>query len=211
MNEAPAATAGSAAHAGSGAPELMPEELASRRLGRVSEAVFCAGTLVATALAVNQLLGFDFFAGIVLIESRYLYLLAAFLLPLVFIAYPASKRARLHGTPWYDWLLAAAAFAALLWFAYEARRILDSGWETGAPRHAVIIAGAALLLIIEALRRTSGWAMTIVVVVVALYPLVADKMPNPLNGISQSLADTIAHHIYGAESSFGIPMKAFGE
>jgi TRAP transporter 4TM/12TM fusion protein len=48
-------------------------------------------------------------------------------------------------------------------------------------------------------------------VVVALYPLIAEKVPNPLNGISQSLADTIAHHIYGAESSFGIPMKAFGE
>jgi TRAP transporter 4TM/12TM fusion protein len=211
LNEVPAAVAGSAAHAGSGAPEMMPEELASRRLGRVSQIVFCTGTLAATVLAVNQLLGFDFFAGIVLIESCYLYLLAAFLLPLVFIAYPAGKRAGREGTPWYDWLLAAAAFAAVLWFAYETRRILDSGWETGAPRHAVIIAGVALLLIIEALRRTSGWVMTFVVVVVALYPLIAEKVPNPLNGISQSLADTIAHHIYGAESSFGIPMKAFGE
>ena len=211
MNEAPAAKAGPAAHAASGAPELMPEELASRRLGRVSLAIFCAGTVVATALAVNQLLGFDFFAGIVLIESRYLYLLAAFLLPLVFIAYPAGKRARLDGTPWYDWLLAAVALGVVAWFAYEARRILDSGWETGAPRNAVIAAGIAWLLIVEACRRTSGLVMTFIIVFVALLPLVADKLPSPLNGISQSFADTLAHHIYGAESSFGIPMKAFGE
>lgn len=211
MNEAPAAKAGPAAHAASGAPELMPEELVSRRLSGVPLAIFCAGTVAAAALAVNQLLGFDFFVGVVLIENRYLYLLAAFLLPLVFIAYPAGKHARREGTPWYDWLLAAAAFVSVAWFAYEARRILDSGWETGAPTYAVFAAAAAFLLIIEAVRRTSGLAMTLIILVVALFPLVADSMPSPLNGIRQSLADTLAHHIYGAESSFGIPMRAFGE
>jgi TRAP transporter 4TM/12TM fusion protein len=211
VNEAPAARAGPAAPAASGTPERMPEELASRRLGRVALATFCAGALLGTGLAVNQLLSLDFFAGIVLIESRYLYLLAGFLLPLVFIAYPAGKRAQLDGTPWYDWLLAAAAFAAMVWFAYQARRILDSSWETGAPPLGVYVAGLAWLLIIEAVRRTSGWAMTIIIVVVAMFPLVADKLPNPLNGIAQSLPDTLSRHIYGAESSFGIPMKAFGE
>ncbi len=211
MNEAPAAAAAPAAHAASGAPELMPEELASRRLGRVSLAIFCLGTLLGTALSINQLLGLDFFAGIVLIESRYLYLLAAFLLPLVFIAYPFGKRARLHGTPWYDWLLAAVAFAAMLWFAYQAKRILDSSWETGAPPLGVYVAGVAWLLIVEAVRRTSGLVMTIIVVVVGLFPLATAYLPSPLNGIGQSLSDTLSRHIYGAESSFGIPWKAFAE
>jgi TRAP transporter 4TM/12TM fusion protein len=211
VNEAPAAAAGPAAHGVGGRPERMPEELASRRLGRGALAIFCAGTLAGAGLAVNQLLGFDFFAGIVLIESRYLYLLAAFLLPLVFIAYPAGRRAEFQGVPWYDWLLAAAAFAALLWFAWQAKRILDSSWETGAPPLGVYVAAAAWLLIVEAVRRTSGWAMTIIIAAMAMFPLVTGHLPSPLNGIGRSLSDTLSSHIYGGESSFGIPMKAFGE
>lgn len=211
MNEAPAARAGPAAHAASGAPDKMVEELASRRLGRASLAVFCAGTLAAVALAINQLFGFDFFAGIVLLESRYLFILAALLLPLVFVAYPAGKRARLHGTPWYDWMLAAVALAAMAWFAWQAKRILDAGWETGAPPLGVYVAGVAWLLIVEACRRTSGLTMTIIIVVVAMFPLVTAFLPSPLNGIGRTLADTLSSHIYGGESSFGIPMKAFGE
>lgn len=210
MNEA-AAAAGRAAQESGGTPQRMPEELASRRLAGGALAVFCAATLGAAGLAVNQLLGFDFFAGIVLIESRYLYLLAAFLLPLVFIAYPAGRFASPRGTPWYDWLLAAAAFAALLWFAWQARRILDSSWETGAPPFGVFAAGAAWLLIVEAVRRTSGWTMTLIIVAMAMFPLFTAHLPSPLNGIGRSLSDTLSSHIYGGESSFGIPMKAFGE
>ncbi len=211
MNEAPAAAAGPAAHGASGTPERMPEELASRRLGRGALAVFCFGTLAAAGLSINQLLGFDFFAGIVLIESRYLYVLSAFLLPLVFIAYPAGKRARRQSTPWYDWLLAAAAFAALLWFAFQAKRILDSSWETGAPPLGVYVAALAWLLIVEAVRRTSGWVMTFIIAAMAMFPLITGHLPSPLNGIGRSLSDTLSSHIYGGESSFGIPMKAFGE
>jgi TRAP transporter 4TM/12TM fusion protein len=198
-------------HAGDGAPERMVEELAPRELSGVPLAVFCIVTLVAVAITLNQLLNLHLFLGIVFIEGRYLYLLASLLLPLVFLAYAADARASAVSVPWYDWLLAGASAAALGWFAWNAQRALEGGWEYSAPPAAVIVAAAACLLIVEGMRRTSGLVMTIIVVVVGLYPLVANRLPSPFSGHSTTLAETIAYHIASSEAAFGIPMRAFGE
>ena len=68
------------------APERMVEELAARTLSGPALAVFCVCTVLAIAIALNQLLNLQLFVGIVFIENRYLYLMAAVLLPLVFLA-----------------------------------------------------------------------------------------------------------------------------
>jgi TRAP transporter 4TM/12TM fusion protein len=211
VNEAPAPPAGALPHAVSGAPELMPEELESRPLRAAARYLFFAGTLIAILLSVYQIFALNLWFGVTLIESQYLYLLAAPLLPLVFLAYPAAARQRARPAPWYDFALAALALALMLYLASQARRSLDSGWETGAPPFAAAAAGVAWLVIMEGLRRTSGWTMTIIVGVVSLYPLAASVLPSPLSGISHSLADTMSRHLFSAESSFGIPMRAFGE
>ena len=44
-----------------------------------------------TCLSLNQLLNLHLFVGIVFIENRYLYLLAAALLPLIFLALPGAQ------------------------------------------------------------------------------------------------------------------------
>jgi TRAP transporter 4TM/12TM fusion protein len=99
----------------------------------------------------------------------------------------------------------------MLWFAFQAERILSEGWEYGAPALAKVFAGVLWLLILEALRRTSGWPMAVIVTAVSLYPVVADLIPNPLRGNPQSFSDTLAYHLASAESAFGIPMRAFAE
>src|SRR5688500_8774778 len=103
---------------------LMVEELAARPLGPAARALLAIVALLAALLAVNQLLNLQLFAGIVFIENRHLYLLAAVLFPPVFVALPASARSR-GPTPWYDWLLAALSCALLVWFAWHAERILS--------------------------------------------------------------------------------------
>lgn len=210
MNEAPAAKAGPAAHAASGAPELMVEELAARPLRGPALIVFAAATVAAVLLTLNQLLNLQFFAGVVLIESRYLYLLAALLLPLAFLAYSGAKRTG-SAVPWYDWVLAAASTAVLCWYAWQAQRSLEAGWEYNAPMLAVAVAAVACAVIIEGMRRTSGLLMTLLMVAVGLYPLIADRLPSPFSGHGKSLAEVIAYHIASSEAAFGIPFKAFGE
>ena len=93
-------------HIGDAAPERMVEEIEGRTIAGAARAVFIVAAVAANILAVNQLLNLQLFAGIVFIENRYLFLLAASLLPLVFLALPASKKASTEGVPWYDWALA---------------------------------------------------------------------------------------------------------
>lgn len=197
-------------HAGAAAPVIMPEAIEGRPIVGPARTLIAAGGIVAVLLAINQLLNLQFFSGVVLIENRYLFLLAAALFPLIFLILPATQGAR-RGVSWYDWMLAAIACALLVWFALQAERILSEGWEYASPTIAKVCSALLWLLILEALRRTSGWPMTIIVGLVSLYPVVAGHIPNPLKGNPQTLDDTLAYHIVSAESAFGIPMRAFAE
>jgi TRAP transporter 4TM/12TM fusion protein len=196
--------------AGAGAPELMIEEMPGRPLRGAARIVFAVAAVLTTCLALNQLLNLQLFVGIVFIENRYLYLLAATLFPLIFLVFPAHKTAE-SATPWYDWLIAGLVCLLLLWFASRAEYILSEGWEYGAPALAKVCAALLWLAILEGLRRTTGWPMTIIVTLVSLYPVVAGAIPNPFNGNPQPLSDTLAYHLISSESAFGIPMRAFAE
>jgi TRAP transporter 4TM/12TM fusion protein len=190
----------------------MPDELAGRPIAGAVRILFAIAAVLSTGLVLNQLLNWQLFVGLVFIENRYLYLLAAILFPLIVLIFPANGGAD-SGTsiPLYDWVLAIVSFALLLWFAFKAERILSEGWEYGAPATAKFCAVILWLLILETLRRTSGWPMALIVTVVSLYPVVADVIPNPLRGNPQSFTDTMAYHLASTESVFGIPMRAFAE
>ena len=209
MNELPIARERTG-HIGDAAPAMMVDEFTGRTLTGFARLLFALSAIVVTCLSLNQLLNLHLFIGVVFIENRFLYLLTAALFPLIFLVFPMHKHASSE-IPWHDWLLAAVAFALLIWFSFQAERILSEGWEYGAPRLAKIFAGCLWLLILEGLRRTSGWPMTVIVGAMSLYPIVAGVFPNPLKGSPQAFDDTLAYHLASAESAFGIPMRAFAE
>lgn len=188
----------------------MVEELLYRDLRGPALFAICALTVVTAVIVVNQLLNLQLFIGLVFVENRYLYLLAALVLPVVFLAYPMHGRAS-RRLPLYDIAFAVLALAVGCYFAWNGPRILNEGWEYSAPPVAIAIAGVYGLLIMEALRRTAGSIITVIALAFAFYPVVADLMPGPIEGLPQTLPDTVAYHIISAESAFGIPMKAFGE
>lgn len=191
--------------------DRMVEELAYRILPVWLQAIFGTLTLLTMLLVLNQQFNLRLF-NVTLVENRYLFLLAAATLPLVFLAYPGHPKAA-RSPLWLgiDVALGIATMAALFWFSWKAETILGEGWEFSAPDMAKILGAVLWLLILEALRRTGGTAIFIIVTIVSLYPVVAGRLPSPLNGIDQPLSDTLAYHIVSAESAFGIPMRAFGE
>jgi len=193
------------------AAALMPEELAYRAPGGVLGALVACAAVLSSVLVLNQQLNLGFFVGVTLIDTRYLYALAALLLPVTFLAYPAHPRAAMARVPWYDAALAAAAFASCSWFAWAAERALNEGWEYAAPAYAVAASAVLCVLIFEALRRAGGGVLAVIVVAIAIYPVFAAQMPGPIKGLAQPLPDAIAYHILSSESAFGIPMRAFGQ
>ncbi|MDT8343190.1 MAG: TRAP transporter fused permease subunit [Thermohalobaculum sp.] len=181
-------------------------ERAPAALAGAARAVVIAATLAAVGLAIHQLFNLRL-AGIVLIEGRYLYLLGGVFLAMAFLVFPRNRAA---GPGWSDWGLAAAAAGAVGWFAWTAEQSLESGWEYAPPVTAQWLSVVVWALILEATRRAGGATLFVIVALVSLYPTFADRVPDPLNGFAQPFWDAIPYHILSAESSFGIPMKAFG-
>ena len=167
-------------------------------------------TGAAVVLGINQMFNLGFGIGMVLIEPRYFYLLTALLLPLVFLAFPPTKAGSKETVPWYDALLAVITFAVLLYFVWEANRILEEAWEYSAPNIAIALSCLLWLLLIEIGRRTGGTSILIVTIVFSLFPVYAHLVPEVISGVNQSIWDTAAFHIMSVESFLGIPMRAFG-
>jgi len=182
-----------------------------RQLSPAWRALLIVFTATAIALSVNQLLNLGFFVGKTLLSSAYLYWLCAVLAGCVFILIPASRRAGLDGVPWYDAALFLASFCIFAYFAFNAQRIVEEGWEYKAPAEAVWPAYLGWLVLLEATRRAGGNAVFVVVALVSIYPVLADVMPGPISGLSQDLATTASFHFTSTESVLGIPTRAFGE
>jgi len=182
-----------------------------RALGPGWRALIAASGVAAAALALNKILNLGFFVGVTLLDNAYLYTLCALLVGLVFLFRPASARARHDGVPWYDVLLYLATLGVFGYFALHANRILQEAWEFMAPTPAVAVAVVGWLLLLEATRRAGGTAVFVVVALVSLYPIVADRLPGPIAGLPQPWTTTAGYHFTSSESVLGIPTRAFGE
>ena len=160
--------ADAAAKAPLSADVLMPEELEYRELrgwlGWINPVAAVLGSLI----VLNQLLNLGFFVGKVMLDTRYLFVLAALFLPIIFLSYPAFRGGQRRPVPWYDLLAAAATMVINLYFAWMADRALSEGWEYAAPKPAIWASGVLCLLILEALRRAGGGIFAFIVLVVAL-------------------------------------------
>ncbi|WP_420404521.1 TRAP transporter permease [Nisaea sp.] len=185
------------------------EKLRTRPLGGIAKWIFVLFTAAAVILSVNQLFNLQFFAGVVILEGRYLFLLAGLFLSLTFLSFPL-KGAPGASVAWYDWILAALGAAVSGYFAYTADLSLEEGWEYAPPETARWVSILFWLLILEATRRAGGFVIFLIVFVFSLYPTFADVLPGPISGFAQPFLDVIPYHIISSESSFGIPMRAFG-
>lgn len=167
-------------------------------------------TAVAVLLAVNQLFNLRL-TGSAIMDPQYLYLLAMLFLCVTFIAFPAWSGAPRNRVPFYDIALALAAVWVVGFFVINTNTALRRGWEFSAPQEAVWYAIAFWVLILEGARRTGGWIIFAVVLAFSLYPVVADRVPGPIQGFASSFDDTIAFHVISSESALGLPMRSFGQ
>ena len=180
-----------------------------RKLSPPLRACLVLGSVGSVLLSAYVIFGFgNVLKTYVPLETEYFYVMLALLLPLSFILYPLTRSARSH-LPWYDAILAAAAFLIPAYFAYKGDAILNEGWEYTAPLHAKVLAFVLWAVVLEALRRAGGNAIFVICLLVSIYPIVAHVAPGFLKGQAVQAQVTAGFHMFGTESMLGIPMTAF--
>ncbi|MDP6535970.1 MAG: TRAP transporter fused permease subunit [Gammaproteobacteria bacterium] len=145
---------------------------------------------------------------VITVQNHYYYALMGLLLPLCFLINPSFKSPKSY---WFDSVLSLAAFAACVFFFINAETMLDFGWEFLAPDYAVWVSYLLWVLIMEAVRRSGGWVLFILVLVFSLYPIFADSFPGPIQGMSSTPAETASYHVMSIESILGLPFRAFAQ
>jgi hypothetical protein len=164
-----------------------------RVLSRPWRVLFLAWTTLAILLSFNQQFTLRFFIDRTLLDSEYYWLLVALLLPLAFVLYPPKPGLHADRVPWYDVLLfgtTTAIAGALIW---SARASAAGGWEYSgsdlAPRWLLAGAVAMWVLVLEALRRAGGLALTVIMGVFSVYPLFAGWVVPAVRGLGAGAAD----------------------
>src|SRR5467141_2999576 len=173
---------------------IEAEEGASNKL-RGALGIFVSATAVTMSL-------FHLYTAYAIVPTQVLRPVhVGFVLFLSYLLFPASKRYR-HRIMWWDW---AAAFAAVAVIAY----ILQGGddiWDRNtSPDNWDIAFGIALIiLILEGMRRASGWVMPIVVVSFALYALFGEQLPGSWAHRSYEVGRLVGHLYMTLEGIFGV-------
>ena len=195
--------------------EVEDAELARyRRPGKFWTTVVFGMTVIALALATNEIFRLQFFkatTGNVLVTQQYMYLILGVMLSMIFILMPAYPKAPRNHVPIYDIALFIVALGLTLYFTYFGRLINEESWEYdfNAPSHAGYVAIVFWAMILEAGRRGGGWPVFFVCLVISLFPTYADKVPQVISGVPSTFFEAASYHIYSEESILGIPMQAF--
>ncbi|WP_133491462.1 TRAP transporter permease [Alcanivorax sp. 24] len=121
-------------------------------------------TVVCVLLAAFHL--YTSFSGpLVDIAQRSIHLYV--LLALAFILYPITKKGARDRIPWFDAILVVTAFAVGVYMLVVADRVIASG---GRINHTDMVVGAvAILLVLDATRRVTGWGLPILATLFLVY------------------------------------------
>jgi TRAP transporter 4TM/12TM fusion protein len=140
-------------------------------------------------------------AGVVLLTAmiqRTVHL--TFVLVLIYLAYPLKNKS----LRWLDYCLASVSLISGLYIILTFR---DLVMRVGNPNVYDIILGSILIiLIIEATRRTTGWALVIVILSALAYVFWGDLIPGTFGHRGYTLVRVVNHLYLTTEGVFGITL-----
>jgi len=166
-------------------------------------------SILGIVLAVYHIFYFQAF-GFMLMDNSYLYLLMTFYLSMTFLFFPLTKKGPQKFIFTIDIFLFFLTLFISSYLAMHGIEIIKRGWGYLAPTHMMVIAVMLWALVLEAVRRTAGASLAIIILVFSLYPLYANHMPGFMEGYTRSFATTANFHALSMTSLLGIPMKVFG-
>ena len=127
----------------------------------------------------------------------------AFVLFLCFLVFPVSARFR-HRIMWWDWVAAALAIA-VTWYLIQGGDDLTD--RNTSPLPWDIAFGIALVvLVLEAMRRTSGWIMPFICCLFLAYAMAGPWLPSPWTHKGYEVGRLVGVMYMTLEGIFGVAL-----
>jgi TRAP transporter 4TM/12TM fusion protein len=129
----------------------------------------------------------------------------ACVLPLAFLSLPARRGTQRQTVPSHDVFFAALGFLA---GAYIAVRYPELVLQIFSRPLAVWLPGlAVIILVLEALRRATGWVLVVIIAVFLAYALFGDIVPGRLQGRSQNWQLLAGYMAFDSNGILGLPIS----
>ena len=173
---------------------------------RIGIAVFGA---VLTSVCIAWALEAPSWFGTAFFDQQLLALVAGLALCIVFLTLSWRQEAHRRRIPWFDSGLAIASLVVFSWTSFHYERLLsDVPYYTP---EILWLGGAMVPLVLEGLRRCTGWALFTVVVVILSYALIAEYAPMFIRGKSQELYQLSTYLAFDTNALLGSPIKVGAE
>ncbi len=143
--------------------------------------------------------------GLSLYDEQFGAMMLAVALALAFVHMPFHRGQPRGPVPWYDWLAGVAAFVATAYLAIQYSQLVDL--VVLRPLDAVIAGCVIITLLLEALRRSTGNVLPILVIGFLIYALFAKFVPGQLQGRSTDWQKLSAYLTIDVNGMLGIPLK----
>src|SRR5437764_834180 len=154
-----------------------------------------------TAVAVAMSL-FHLYASYSIVRTEVLRAThVAFVLFLCYLIFPVARRFRHRVMPW-DWALALLGVAVCAWLVSQGDDFFD---RSITPNDWDICFGVALIaLVLEAMRRSTGWIMPVITICFLLYAFFGPYLPAPWTHKGYEIPRLIGHMYMTLEGIFGV-------
>jgi TRAP transporter 4TM/12TM fusion protein len=174
-----------------------PQSAGARRL------IF-AGASLLTLASIAFALQLYRTVGLLLYNEQFLAGMIGLGLCLVYLTQPARRGKPRPAIPWYDWLLAAVSFAFGIYIVVRYPALSED--MTARPIDGLIVAFITVPLVMEALRRTVGLVLTVIVLVFLVYAPLGQYVPGALAGLPVSVPQLAFYLVWDSGSMLGLPV-----
>jgi TRAP transporter 4TM/12TM fusion protein len=175
------------------------EEMIEREEGVHNRHVGWLAALVATTAVVMSL--FHLYTAYYIVRPEHLRAThVAFVLFLTFLIFPVSRRFR-HRVMAWDWALAALGVATAVYLIaggddFFDRSILPNDWD-------IFFGIVLVVLVLEAMRRTTGWILPVVTACFLAYAFFGPYLPAPWTHKGYEVPRLVGHMYMTLEGIYG--------
>ena len=117
-----------------------------------------------------------------------------------------EARSAARRTPWYDWLLLASGLAGTGYVVFFHEQVLDYGMFGELDTRGMVLAAMLVVPLLEAVRRTTGWALPLIIALFVLLTMFQGYLPGLLHGRGYPLERLLYSAYAGSAGIYGLPL-----